>query len=85
VNKYPAKFADPSDKYGVLPNLMVVSSSDFKTKLSYFSHWSPYIAAFAPGENIQRPRNPSFGGNPMGPDSGTSFGGSPCSDSHGFD
>lgn len=73
VNKYPAKFADPSDKYGGLPNLMVVSASNFKTQLDWFSHWSPYIAAFAPGENVQLPRDPSFGGKPMRTDDGTSF------------
>ncbi|KAL2836430.1 peptidase S8/S53 domain-containing protein [Aspergillus pseudodeflectus] len=73
VNKHPAKFADPSDKYGGLPNLMVVSASNFKTQLGWFSHWSPYIAAFAPGENVQLPRDPSFGGKPMRTDDGTSF------------
>ncbi|KAF9884747.1 hypothetical protein FE257_001309 [Aspergillus nanangensis] len=32
VNKYPAKFADPSDKHGGLLNLIVVSASNFKTQ-----------------------------------------------------
>ncbi|KAL5050617.1 peptidase S8/S53 domain-containing protein [Aspergillus fruticulosus] len=79
ARRYPAKFADPNDRYGGLPNMVVVSASDWTTQRAYFSNYSPWITTFAPGHNIQCPKDPARAGTgtrTMEACSGTSFGGS---------
>lgn len=75
VRRYPAKFADPSDKYGGIENMMVVSATNWKTLRADFAHYSPFVATFAPGDDITCPAD-SFvnNGNPYKPCHGTSFG-----------
>ncbi|KAF9894400.1 hypothetical protein FE257_007903 [Aspergillus nanangensis] len=71
VQRYPAKFADPNDQYGGLPNLMVVAASTWLTKKADFSNISPFITTFAPGEDVNGPTPPGSDAQMAG--SGTSY------------
>ncbi|KAB8067043.1 peptidase S8/S53 domain-containing protein [Aspergillus leporis] len=74
MQRYPAKFADPNDVYGGLENMIVVAASDWKTQKAYFSNYSPFVATFAPGEDVTCPADPvDQPGNIMKICSGTSF------------
>ncbi|KAL4922566.1 hypothetical protein BDW62DRAFT_196572 [Aspergillus aurantiobrunneus] len=56
--------------------MVVVSASDWTTQRAYFSNYSPGITTFAPGHNIQCPKDPAradTGTRTMEACSGTSF------------
>jgi hypothetical protein len=75
ISRYPAKFADPSDKYGGLANMVVVSATNWKTQRADFAQYATYITTFAPGNVITCPNDPFLGtGNPYRPCDGTSYG-----------
>jgi hypothetical protein len=68
VYRYPALFAE------IIPNMMVVSASDWQTKRAGFSNYSPFVAAFAPGDDVHCPKDPERGKeNEMESCDGTSF------------
>lgn len=75
ISRYPAKFADPGDAYGGLPNMVVVSATDWKTVRAVFAQYSPYVTTFAPGNNIACPGDPFLeASTPYRPCDGTSYG-----------
>lgn len=61
VRRYPAKFADPNDQYGGLPNIIVVAATDMNALRVEESNFSPFVAAFAPGAGLHCPAGPSSG------------------------
>ena len=75
ISRYPAKFADPSDMFGGLPNMVVVSATNWKTVRAVFAQYSPYVTTFAPGNNIACPGDPFLEqSTPYRPCDGTSYG-----------
>lgn len=76
MERYPAKFGDPNEWTGGLPNMIVVSASDWKTQRGDFSQYSPWVTTFAPGTDIRCPAIKEFddGKEPMRVCRGTSFG-----------
>lgn len=72
VRRYPAKFADPNDKYGGFPNMIVVAASNSKTERADISNYSPWVTTFAPGKGIHCPAAPGSK-NTMRVCQGTSF------------
>ncbi|KAJ6118862.1 Killer toxin subunits alpha/beta 6 [Penicillium samsonianum] len=63
IQLYPAKFGDS------LPNMIVVAASNWWATRASFSNYSPFVATFAPGDNVHCPG----AGNTMKTCSGTSF------------
>ncbi|KAJ6190287.1 hypothetical protein N7519_000308 [Penicillium mononematosum] len=61
VRRYPAKFADPNDQYGGLPNIIMVAATDMNALRVEESNFSPFVAAFAPGAGLHCPAGPSSG------------------------
>ena len=58
VNKYPARFAEPSNPYGYLENIMVISASTIDTAKIGQNQFSSWVTTFAPGGAIQLAKNP---------------------------
>lgn len=75
ITAYPAKFGDPDDMYGGLPNMIVVAASDWMTERSARSRYSPWVTTFAPGRNVHCPAEEVWDDqSPMRACTGTSFG-----------
>lgn len=51
-NGYPAAFANPTNKYGYLENLIAVESSDRNGRKATTTPLYPWITTFAPGAGI---------------------------------
>lgn len=75
ISRYPAKFADPGDKYGGLANMVVASAANWKTERAIFAQFSSYVTTFGPGNNIACPGDPFLDPNILyRPCDGTSYG-----------
>lgn len=75
ISRYPAKFADPNDKYGGLANMIVVSATNWKTQRAIFAQYGTYITTFAPGNDIACPADPFLSPqDPYRACDGTSYG-----------
>lgn len=75
IQRYPAMFGDPYNEYGGLSNMTVVGTTDWKTQRWVDSNYSPYVATFAPGENVHSPADKFMdNGEIMRTGSGTSYG-----------
>ncbi|KFX87604.1 hypothetical protein V490_08138, partial [Pseudogymnoascus sp. VKM F-3557] len=71
--RYPARFGDPSNPFGHLPNLVVVGATTFRTRKASFSNYAPFLTTFAPGELVWLPSLNNFGGFTYAKTQGTSF------------
>ncbi|OBT61060.1 hypothetical protein VE03_09163 [Pseudogymnoascus sp. 23342-1-I1] len=71
--RYPARFGDPSNLFGHLPNLVVVGATTHKTRKAPFSNYAPYLTTFAPGELVWLPSLTNIGEFTYAKDQGTSF------------
>lgn len=58
VNKYPARFAEPGNPYGYLPNFMVISGSTIDAAKAGLSQFSSFVTTFAPGGGLRLAKNP---------------------------
>lgn len=73
VNTYPQLFADSTNQFGYLPNMILVGATDQYGYEAPFSQTASFVSTYAPGKNIYIPNNP--GPNQYGYESssGTSY------------
>ncbi|PGH19017.1 hypothetical protein AJ79_00051 [Helicocarpus griseus UAMH5409] len=73
IINYPARYTDPEDQYGHIPNLIVVRATTYRGHQAPFSQYAHWMTTFAPGELVWVPDDPDMGDEPFVKDQGTSF------------
>ncbi|KAF2828939.1 hypothetical protein CC86DRAFT_317913 [Ophiobolus disseminans] len=66
ISRYPARFNSPNnniagqDRSLSLPNMVVVSATNWRTQRAAFAQYATYITTFAPGQGLTCPGDPTL-------------------------